>query len=63
MSRPRPEVGRCDRCGKLTDSYIGDDVPEAPFFCNLCNDELMGWPSGLSALLALASASNEGGAG
>jgi hypothetical protein len=52
--RPRPEVGRCDGCGKLTDCYVGDDILEAPFFCNRCNDEAMGYPSGLSALLALS---------
>jgi hypothetical protein len=52
--RPRPEVGRCAGCGRLTDIYVGDDVPEAPFFCNRCNDEIMGWEPGFSALLALS---------
>jgi hypothetical protein len=52
-SRPRPEVGPCDRCGKATDCYVGHDVPEASFFCHRCNDEVMGWWPGFSALLAL----------
>jgi hypothetical protein len=52
--KPRPEVGRCSVCGRLTDSYVGDCVPEAPFMCSRCNDEIMGWPPGFSALLALA---------
>jgi hypothetical protein len=53
-STPRPEVGRCGGCGRLTDCYIGHDVPENPFFCNRCNDEIMGWEPGFSALLALS---------
>jgi len=53
-STPRPEVGRCSGCGKLTDCYVGHDLPDEPFFCSRCNDEIMGWEPGLSALLALA---------
>jgi hypothetical protein len=51
--RPRPEVGHCCQCDKLTDIYVGTVGSVAQFCCNSCNDTTMGWMPGMSALLAL----------
>jgi hypothetical protein len=34
-------VGPCSRCGCPDAPFVGDAVPDVPFFCDVCNDEMM----------------------